>query len=75
MSVAERVRADFSGGPESVAAGETANRRLFSLSSNGRTVQWRVARDQFAERPIVGTGAGTYELSLGRRAPRSRPGA
>ena len=62
VSVAERVRADFSARAESVAAGETANRRLFSLSSNGRTIQWRVARDQFAERPLVGTGAGTYEL-------------
>ena len=37
------------------------NRRLFSLSSNGRETLWRVAWDDFRSRPLLGSGAGTFE--------------
>jgi O-Antigen ligase len=36
---------------------------LFQLSGAGRHDFWRVAIDAFAEKPILGTGAGTYEFS------------
>jgi hypothetical protein len=37
------------------------NARLFSFSGTGRNAQYRVAWDAFGERPLVGSGAGTYE--------------
>ena len=39
----------------------TLNRRLVSLSSNGRTEYWRVAWREIADRPVLGGGAGSYE--------------
>ncbi|MCP9485431.1 MAG: O-antigen ligase family protein, partial [Gaiellaceae bacterium MAG52_C11] len=52
----------FRAPPIPVPVGESANQRLFSLSNSGRIIQWRVAREQFAQRRLVGTGAGTHEL-------------
>ena len=57
----ERVSDAFTATPTQVNVGESANVRLFSLSNNGRFDHWRVARDQAHERPLTGTGAGTYE--------------
>ncbi|HXR11526.1 MAG TPA: O-antigen ligase family protein, partial [Gaiellaceae bacterium] len=37
------------------------NNRLFSLSSNGRLAQWRVAVHMFERKPLTGLGAGSYE--------------
>jgi hypothetical protein len=37
------------------------NAHLFSLSSSGRDVQYRVALHEFRAHPLVGSGAGTYE--------------
>jgi O-antigen ligase len=37
------------------------NNRLFSLSSNGRLAQWRVAVHMFERAPLIGLGAGSYE--------------
>jgi hypothetical protein len=39
------------------------NERLFSLSGNGRPELWRVAVSTAAESPVIGTGAGSYELA------------
>jgi hypothetical protein len=39
------------------------NERLFSLSGNGRPELWRVALATAAESPVIGTGAGSYELA------------
>jgi predicted secreted protein len=38
------------------------NSRLFSLSSNGRTILWRHAWDDARAHPVLGSGAGTYEI-------------
>jgi hypothetical protein len=37
------------------------NKRLFSLSANGRTDQWRVALHEYRAHPVLGGGAGSYE--------------
>lgn len=42
------------------ARGSNLNARLFSLSSNGRLRQWRVALDEWHAHPLLGSGAGTY---------------
>ena len=62
VGLPERFRSAVNAPPVSVPAGESANQRLFSLSNSGRIAQWRVALNQFEERPFIGTGAGTYEL-------------
>jgi O-antigen ligase len=36
--------------------------RLTDPSSNGRTDQWRAALDGFADAPVLGNGAGTYQF-------------
>ena len=36
------------------------NSRLFSLSSNARTVLWRSAFDDFRTHPVIGSGAGSF---------------
>jgi len=43
------------------STGGDLNRRLVSLSSNGRTEYWRVAWREAADRPVLGGGAGSYE--------------
>ena len=37
------------------------NDRLFTFSSNGRTLLWQAARDQWRSSQLVGSGAGSYE--------------
>jgi O-Antigen ligase len=37
------------------------NRRLLSLSGNGRAQMWQLAWDDAAQHPLIGAGAGTYE--------------
>jgi O-antigen ligase len=37
------------------------NKRLFSLSSNGRSDLWRVALTLYERHPALGSGAGTFE--------------
>jgi O-Antigen ligase len=37
------------------------NQRLLSLSGNGRIQLWRLAWDDAARHPVLGSGAGTYE--------------
>ncbi|MDQ4062559.1 MAG: O-antigen ligase family protein [Actinomycetota bacterium] len=37
--------------------------RLMSLSSNSRSTYWRVAWDEWKERPLLGTGAGTFQYT------------
>ena len=52
-----------------VAGGETLNDRLFSVSGNGRQETIRVAWDTGSERPLAGTGAGTFEIVWYERRP------
>ncbi len=37
--------------------------RLTSLSSNSRSLYWQVAWEEWRERPLTGTGAGTFQYS------------
>src|SRR5215212_2477659 len=39
---------------------EDARDRLSSLSSNSRSIYWRVAWEEWKEHPLTGTGAGTF---------------
>ena len=43
--------------------------RLFSASTNSRLDYWRVAAKQYAAHPILGSGAGTFELYWNRERP------
>ncbi|HEU5010608.1 MAG TPA: O-antigen ligase family protein, partial [Gaiellaceae bacterium] len=44
-----------------VAGGVDLNKRLFSVSGNGRSEQLRVAWNAGRDRPLLGHGSGTYE--------------
>jgi O-antigen ligase len=43
--------------------------RLTSAGNNGRVDQWEVALDGFEAKPLVGEGAGTYQLLWARERP------
>jgi len=43
--------------------------RLTSTGNNGRIPQWEVALDAFGEAPLVGKGAGTYQLEWAKHRP------
>jgi hypothetical protein len=45
------------------------NRRLVSLSGNGRREYWRVALDEYRDHPVLGGGAGSYERFWVRDRP------
>lgn len=68
-ALADRARASFDAPAPRIDPGESLNVRLFSLSHGGRVPHWRIARDQWSEHPLVGMGAGTYELSWVRDRP------
>jgi O-Antigen ligase len=51
--------------------GQDLNSRLVNLSGSGRADYWRVAWREFAENPVLGAGAGSYE----RYWVRDRPNA
>jgi O-Antigen ligase len=42
--------------------GTNLNAHLFSLSSSGRTIQWHHAWQDARAHPVLGSGAGTYEI-------------
>jgi O-antigen ligase len=44
----------------SVDHGDDLNKRLFSLSANGRTEQFHTAWQQVTDHPVLGGGAGSY---------------
>jgi hypothetical protein len=64
------------GSPESIArrgwnqfttnaperGGTNLNAHLFSISSSGRTIVWRHAWNDARAHPVLGSGAGTYEI-------------
>lgn len=43
--------------------------RLTDLGNNGRIAHWQVALDGFSAKPVVGNGAGTYQLLWARDRP------
>ena len=46
-----------------IRASEDARDRLTDVGNNGRIQHWDEALDAFADHPLRGTGAGTYELT------------
>jgi len=69
VTAVHRAYHSFTGPPVSVQPGGSLNKRLFSLSSNGRLDLWRVARDEFEAAPVAGKGAGSFTLYW----PQHRP--
>lgn len=45
--------------------------RLFAFSGNGRSEYWTVAWSQYTSHPLLGSGAGTYELYWTRNRPNA----
>ncbi len=68
-AVAERARAAFSS-PLPAGDGDL-QRRLLSVSGNGRTEYWRVAGSMARDAPLLGTGAGSFEAHWLRDRPVS----
>lgn len=58
MEVAKTVQAEFT----APAARDGPTARLFSLSGTRRHHFWRAAWESGLERPVLGTGAGTFEV-------------
>src|SRR5262249_27411127 len=50
-------------------AGTRLNNRLFSITGNGRSEQLRVAWNAARDRPVLGTGAGTFEYEWYEHRP------
>jgi hypothetical protein len=59
----------FTAPPVSVSPSQNLNKRLLSLSSNGRLKQWRVAVDDYRAHRVLGSGAGTYEIFWNQDRP------
>lgn len=59
VSMAQRAYHSIESNPP--ATNGNLNKRLFTLSSNGRLAQWRVALHMFERKPLLGFGAGSYE--------------
>ncbi len=53
------IARSFAAAPEPAYA--DLDERLFTLTGNGRVLQWRIALDLAGENPLVGSGAGSYE--------------
>jgi O-antigen ligase len=58
VEIADRAQEDVHSLPNTSRTDLGA--RFGDLSSSGRTELWRVAWDEWLERPVAGTGAGTY---------------
>lgn len=52
-----------------IRASEDARERLTAVGNNGRIQHWEEALDAFADNPLKGTGAGTYELTWAQSRP------
>ena len=62
VHMVNRAYDSFRGPPVgSTAAGSNLSSRFSSLSSNGRLPLWQAAWDDFRRRPVVGSGAGSFE--------------
>ena len=61
VGMVRTVHGSFESAPRQVAEGASLNHRLFTFSSNGRLGLWRIAVNDFESRPLLGSGAGSYE--------------
>jgi O-Antigen ligase len=59
QTIAQRGWNSFVASP---TASKNLNTRLLSLSSNGRTIEWHNAWHDYRAHPLLGSGAGTYEI-------------
>jgi O-antigen ligase len=66
VELARQARHAFAAAPH---AQGNLNQRLFSLSGDGRVALWRVALNDIASHPLLGSGAGTYEQHWLRDRP------
>ena len=68
QAIAQRAWNDFKDTPRASTTPTTTtptknlNARLFTLRSNGRTIEWRQAWSDYRAHPVLGSGAGTYEI-------------
>ena len=62
QGIAQRAWNDFTGPGKAGKSSQNLNARLFTLRSNGRTIMWRQAWDDYRAHPVLGSGAGTYEI-------------
>ncbi len=61
-TLVDRAYESFKAPPVGIGApGSNLSKRFLSLSSNGRLDMWTVARRDFEEHRLVGSGAGSYE--------------
>jgi hypothetical protein len=54
---------------DSVGHLENPSERLSSVGNNGRIPQWKVSIEAFEEKPLLGTGAGTYAVKWLQNRP------
>ncbi len=66
-AVAERVRESFLAQPPPTEHG--LQRRLLSVSGNGRADYWRVAAEMIRHDPVLGGGAGSFALHWAQERP------
>lgn len=57
-SLAQRAWGSFTTQPVHTTS---LNQRLLTLSGSGRAEAWRIAINDFAQHPVAGSGAGTYQ--------------
>lgn len=67
LAVAERVRDSFVAQPPPTERG--LERRLLSVSGNGRADYWRVALRMVARDPLLGDGAGSFAARWAQERP------
>jgi hypothetical protein len=60
-SAARRAWHSFRAAPVHVPAGQSLNKRLFSLANHGRIDLWAAAWHDFQQHPALGSGAGSFE--------------
>jgi O-antigen ligase len=68
-TIGERMWHGFAAAPRS--SGANLNERLFQFSSNGRLELWRAALREYRTAPLVGSGAGTFQIWWYEHRPTS----
>jgi O-Antigen ligase len=67
VSLTQRAWRNFKAPPSRTT---NLNKRLFTLSGNGRYQLWKIALDDARDQPWLGSGAGSYERYFLRHQPR-----
>ena len=70
LDVSDRISRQYEKFKEGdVIRTDDARERLTAVGNNGRIQHWEEALDAFADDPVKGTGAGTYELTWAQNRP------